>query len=214
MYVPPAFRRDREAAIRASWDAFATRLKPNDAGTRSAALLVGHVKDIEPSPYGYRLSLRHFASRLYVDPPVYAALAKQAPLALSMVKLQQRMRCAVVGIFEVTMSAKGYLQVRGGALMLTGERFVTVSNLHELALVNVLTAQERRFERPEPVANFCDFLLLDTARPTALEVFSLDSRDYQAMKQERQTASRDRGCDIWSWQISRSRECPPLPLPR
>jgi len=214
LYIPPAFRRDREAAIRSAWEMFSTRLKPDASGARSTALLIGHLKDIDPSPYGYRLAVRHFANRLYVDPSVYAALAKQGPLALSMVKMQDRMRCAVLGIFEVEMSLKGYLHVRDGALMLAGERFVNVNNLHELALVNALTGQGRRFERPSPGANLCDFLLLDTARPTALEVSTLDSKQYRAMKQKREAASLGRGCDVWRWHTSQTRECPPLPAPR
>jgi len=211
LYIPPAFRRDREDTIRAGWDSFAARLRTSAAGGVSGGLVIGHVKEVTRSQFGYRISLRHLAPKVYADSALYAALAKQAPLALSMVSLQEQMKCAVIALLEVTMSAKGYLHARRGVLILTGERFIPADNLHELVLVNELTTQDRRFERPEPGDGLGDFLLLDTTPPTALEVFSLETPDYRALMQQREAALRGRGLDLWCWRVSSSRECPPLP---
>lgn len=109
------------------------------------------------------------------------------------------------------------LKVVDLAFMNVSERFIPVDSLFELQVEEKLRKEGRFFKKPvihRPDSSiFPDFILLDTKKPVFMEVFEVDSEDYQKRKEEKIETYRKKGKKFWFWEPLKTKEIPSFPFP-
>jgi hypothetical protein len=116
----------------------------------------------------------------------------------------------IVAVLVVERTKDGNLRAVDLALQLCSRSFIACDSSYEVEMANRLVGERRRFDKPlrsdQSDDMLPDFRLTDTARPTAIEVYGMESNDaYRARKLQKQAlyASRNEPCVEW---------IPPSPL--
>ena len=98
--------------------------------------------------------------------------------------------------------------------METTAHFIPVDSGYEFRIANMLNAQQHRFEKPRrydgAAATFRDFVLTDCQPSVPMEVYGMDSDDYNPRKAEKIRHYRDSGNPYWAWDVLRDPEPPPF----
>ena len=128
----------------------------------------------------------------------------------------------VIGIFHVEGTPRGHLQLIDAGFMRVSSRFIPVESSYEETVADALVAADRDFTKPirlemgdETLSGkvLPDFILYDTAaRRCYMEVFGVQGReDYDVRKLEKRQVYDQKGVMLWDWDLSASKEMPPLP---
>lgn len=218
VYMPQPFRPDRASAIDQAWEHFSSPLCHVGQGkTCHRRIVFGEVKELLTlDTGGATLALKHLRVRLHLSRNVHEALFQEHSRAMSMVGLEAQYHARIMFIALVQPDqAQRQLDVVEGAFLLCNEYWIPVGTKHELQLANLLVGQDRTFERPVPLlgerSSLPDFVLLDGAQPTALEVFGLDSLSYEERKFGKIGRLREQGLEIWVWRAGSGTPIPALP---
>lgn len=216
LYLVPEFRPTRREAIESAWMGFRNRLGPNeqDGGVR-LGLLLGEAKAFEPSAFGYRLTVRHFASPLFMQADLREKLATAYPRAYHRTGEEDGQRVICLCLIELT--AKGNLNVIDAALMASSAQYIPVDSSYEAHLAQKLYEEKRSFTKPLKLSHndstLPDFVLADTNPPYVLEVFGMTNSAYLERKAEKLEHYRKEGKPVWSWNADREKHPPRLPGP-
>lgn len=120
-------------------------------------------------------------------------------------------------IAGIQRSQTGTLKWCYGAAMETTANFIPVDSGYEFMIANLLTEQQRRFEKPlrydGAAATFPDFVLTDCQPNVPMEVYGMNSVDYNQRKAEKTLHYRDSGTPYWAWDVLSQPEPPVFPKP-
>lgn len=212
LFIPPPFRKDKEAEIRDDFQQFlAPLVKSAREGAAERPFVLAEVKAMEPTQFGYKVALKHMAHPVFVDRDLYASMAKQSALAMSLLPRRKELRCSVVGLFLVEVTAKGNMRAVSSAMLLTSEKYVPVQTIYELELANRMTDENRTFSRTITPDSHGDFILRDSKVPISMEIYSLLTPDYVQRKDARCLKAIAEGCAVWKWEPAAAQPLPPLP---
>ena len=213
LFVPDPFKPDQKEALNAAREEFFHRLKPvAGKSSQKLGILIGELKDIEPSQSGARLSIKHLGKPLFMDIDLYERFEKvfadKRALAAAYPNCQQIV-LATVGTAKL-----GYGVVHELTLMLVNTNWIPFEDIRDLDLVTHLTAHKRAFAKSlrfhEPVsAPIARAILLDTPEPVSL--FAKDMTDSPERIEALHKAAEDGHYDHWIWETDGT--IPDLPTP-
>ncbi|MFE6945984.1 DUF1173 family protein [Streptomyces chartreusis] len=214
LYVVPVFRRTTADIHKAAFDRFQERLVQHDGRARRG-LLLGEIKDIQPSTYGHRIALRHLAKGLFASAKQLERWKRSYVAAFSSAAGDTARRIALLAIEQRPRS--GVLKVVDAAFMLTDRNYIPVESSYELQMAGALTDASRRFIKPlrwdRSDDVFPDFILTDTEPPTFVEVYGVQGRaSYDIRKRIKQVKYQEQGRSVIAWEVKQ--EMPPVSLDR
>lgn len=187
VYIVPPYQKTLAGVHKAVFRRFSNSLSGSRANVRRG-LILGAIKDLSPSPHGYRIALRHHPVPLYLTAALHDRLARSARAAFSPTRPAGSER-VLLALIET--SPGGYHTIVAAAAMLTSRDHVPADSSHEVAMSGALAAARRPFVKPlrydSTEAVFPDFLLVDADPPTPVEVWGITGRaDYEARKRDKQ----------------------------
>jgi hypothetical protein len=99
--------------------------------------------------------------------------------------------------------------------MLCSAAFIPCDSIHEVAMANRLTREQREFIKPLRMGGD-EEVLTDTSQPVHVEVYGMNGLPaYEARKLEKAAARRRNGIQAVEWNVDRDRStrspCPPQP---
>ncbi|WP_431261843.1 DUF1173 family protein [Roseateles chitinivorans] len=212
LYVPEAFSEaGREEAARRRRAKLAV-LHPRD-GQSPLALVIGEFKGCEASALGRRIWIKHAPDApLLVASRTWERIERSFGALLEARHADTGQRVRVVMAALIRARREHTYEVDTASLMLASEHWIPLEGVHELALVNALVQQRRRFVKPlrydaRTAAAFPNVLLLDAGpRPVPLHVLS----PFLAGK-ERECKMRVFRDDPGVWRCTYEDAMPPLP---
>ncbi|HVR53581.1 MAG TPA: DUF1173 family protein [Pseudorhodoferax sp.] len=202
LYVPEPFSEaGRDNAARRRRERLAV-LHPRD-GQSPLAIALGEFKGCDSTAQGCRIWIKHAP-----DAPLLASLRTWARIERTFGSLLEarhadtghRVRLVIAALIRARREHT--YEIDAASMMLTNEQWIPLDGVHELALVQSLIAQGRRFIKPlrydaRTVAAFPNALLLDMGgQPVPLHVVSafMSAKD-RAVKEK---ATQEAG-NAWVW---------------
>jgi Protein of unknown function (DUF1173) len=214
-YVVPAFEVAKQDEISAHFGAIVDRHKKT-AEVSPSFLVIGEVKTVESTAKSVRVHLRHHPRALYMFPSLGNAIAARYPIAEALLNNPDGRDCRVIGLFLVDVTDKGNLWVRDAALMACSREYIPCDSSHEIRLANQLTNARRAFVKPLRLEYtddlLPDFKLMDAHKPISMEVWGMNTPEYNAHRDEKINRYRARGEALWEWEAWRTSNIPVIPL--
>ncbi|MBO2464956.1 DUF1173 family protein [Actinomadura violacea] len=219
LYVVPPYRPDNADANTTLFTTFTDQLS-RIGRHQQRGLILGEIKDITPTKYGSRLTLRHHRGALFASTPLLDKTRRSYRAALSTTTLSTPHATAAtsttaagstqprrIGLFLVERTPNNYLAVADMAAMLTNYRWIPADSSHEVAMADHLITAGRSFTKPLRYdgadAVFPDFVLTDTPAPVYVEVYGVLGRaDYDERKRAKQEHYRDAGTAVIEWNVT------------
>lgn len=202
LFVPDPFKPDQKEALNAARESFFSKLRPIPGKSgQKLGILIGELKDVEPSTHGARLTIKHLGKPLFMDPDLYArfekVFAQKRELALAYPNAQQ------IILATVSTAKLGYPVVHELTLMLVSSNWIPFEDMRDLDLVTHLTAHKRAFAKSlrfhEPVgAPIARAILLDTPEPVSL--FASDPSDSPERVAAFHKAANEGRYEPWIWE--------------
>ncbi|MET9490018.1 DUF1173 family protein [Nocardia sp. NPDC006630] len=214
LYPVPPYRPDIGPANIAAFDAWLDRLRsPRDQIRRG--LLLGELVEVEATKYGMSYKIRHLAKRVFLSGQLHQRILRSYSHAFTRAATEHDGRR--VGLFLIERSPKGHAVLAGAAIMLTtAGTYIPADSSHELVMAAALQQAGRAFLKPvryhHTVLTLPDFVLTDTAQPTVIEVWGLDSEEYLRRKEIKIGEYQRIGTDLIGWRPPQ--QMPDLALPR
>ncbi|MGF6649595.1 hypothetical protein OKW34_000157 [Paraburkholderia youngii] len=206
VHVMRRYEESETATIKAEFHAFLGRIHTTPT-TSNRGVIIAEIKAIDPSKYGYVIRLRQTFEAFYASKTLIENAARSFRHAWPMIGKPE---ARIVAVLVVERTKDGNLRAIDLALQLCSRSFIACDSSYEVEMANRLVLERRRFDKPlrrdESDDMLPDFRLTDTARPTAIEVYGMESNDaYRARKLQKQAlyASRNEPCVEW---------IPPSPL--
>ena len=195
---------------------FLARLGAKERGRRRG-LVLGEVKSVAASQYGFRISLRHLREPLFAGEELVTRVRSSHRAAFSGTRAEDSRQ---LGLFLVERTERGYLVVADAAVVLTSVGYIPVESSYELAMIDALLAAGRRGVKPlrydaRADVVFPDFVLVDDpeAADTVVEVWGITGRaDYERRKAEKIRYYQESGRTLLQWTVTEP--MPELRLPR
>lgn len=188
---------------------FKTSITPSAVRVPSG-LILGQVVDIRTTQNGgYMLQVKDLGARVYMTVEHYRALEKSYPRVFSQHVHEQK----VIIMAQVELTGSNDFKLVDCAMMMTSRDFVPVDSSYEAQLCNHLVDEKRRFYKPLSVVNdlLPDFVLLDTPREIAMEVWGMLTTEYRAHMDTKIERYEKLGTSLWQWDAALSVPIPPLP---
>lgn len=216
IYMPPRFNPKAVREINEGWTRWKSVYQQQEgAKVVRTGLLLADVQSMTQTKHGFGMKLAHHGETIFCSEEMRGVLAKKYARALAAIGHKSADTCAI-GLLAVEVSTRGNVNVVDGALMLTTRDYIPVDSSYEAALAKHLVEAARCFIKPlhYDVRDqlLPDFVLTDTApEDTYLEVFGMDTAQYEQRKQEKIKLYAEQGKPLWSWEAYRGQEWPPLP---
>jgi hypothetical protein len=160
----------------AIFDRFTARLGRHGPAVRHG-LLLGEIKMLETSTYGWRLKLRHLATPAYLDDRLMHRLDRSYPAVFAATRPEHARQ---VVLLVVDRTPRGHLRVIDAAAMLASTDYLPAESSHEVAMAEHLAAAGRRFVKPLRYDHqdvvFPDFVLTDVRPRVYVEVWGVSGR--------------------------------------
>ncbi|MBL1080297.1 DUF1173 family protein [Nocardia sp. 2] len=209
LFTVPAYRNGLGETNIAAFDAFLARLRSADGQSRRG-LLLAELKSVEATRYGHAYVLAHLprARRAYIDARLHTKVLRSYDTAFTQAATDAGGRRIALLLIEA--SPKGYAQVVDAAVMLTGHTYIPADSSHELVMDTALRRAGRAFLKPlrwdHTTLTLPDFVLTDTPTSTVIEVWGMDSTEYEQRKAAKIATYTHTGTRLIGWR-------PPEPLP-
>lgn len=204
LWTVPPFHPETATRVTADWNRFLTGL----AGTgrrRRRGLVLGEIRDVEPTQYGVSVKLRHQRAPLFATEQLMRKARRSYPTVFSAqpgpTSARQVVLCAV------ERSRSGYPLIVELAAMLTTSSYLPADSSHEVRMADALTAAGRAFVKPLRYSHdgdvFPDFVLVDDPdRETYVEVWGVRGREsYENRKRDKQSIYRESGRALVEWDV-------------
>ena len=206
VHVMRRYEESELATIKAEFDTFLGRIRTTPAESHRG-VVIAEIKAIDQSKYSFMVRLRQTFETFYASKPLIESAARSFRHALPMIGKPE---ARVVAVLVVERTRDGNLRVIDLALQLCNRAFIPCDSSYEVDMANRLVDEGRRFDKPLRRDGsddmLPDFLLTDTARPVAIEVYGMESNDaYRARKLQKQALYASRNDPSVEW-------VPPSPL--
>lgn len=143
LYIPETFFMDHKDEIAHRRRAIMNQLAA-DSGTRKLMIVVGEVKEIGASRYGYKVVFKHLADcHFMMNEDLHKRLQKRFESQLQLWDALEKTHLVMVGTFGV--SRAGVPSLEEIALVNVTEQWIPFENTFEYQLLETLIAQNRSF---------------------------------------------------------------------
>lgn len=178
--------------------------------TERRALVLGPIKEVNPTPYGVAYRLAHQRTPLYARAALHARATRSYRHAFG--KTAAEHGATRVALFVVERSPKGHLIAVDLAAMLTTSTFIPADSSHEVVMADALAACRRAFIKPlrydTADAVLPDFVLTDVTPAAYVEVYGIHGREtYDRRKAEKREFYHRQGSQLIEWDVAQ-----PLPV--
>ncbi|MFP1132636.1 DUF1173 family protein [Asticcacaulis sp. W401b] len=153
LYIPPSWNQtdsERQKARRQSvFAGFQTR-----SGPRRLVMVLGEVKTIEPSQFGYRLTLKHMGeTRVYLSDRKLAEINQRFGFELASWRQHgdpedNGKPHHLMALLTATVTETGVLQIEDLTLMILTPQWLPYFSLHDGLVVSTAVALKRKFLKP------------------------------------------------------------------
>ena len=227
VYVVPKFSTNAAQEIKRSWDTWSVPLLRSAMGATPAKLknsksitrihtgmILGRIKAVERTDRGYIIKLKDHAYPIYAKHALIEKLEKRFGRFTAHIE-QNQGECIVLAL--LMPHEKGYFSLIDAGIMYTSAALIPIESNHELKVADALRLADRHFSKPllydSSDEEFPDFVLYDTARSkTIMEIYGMvGNQAYDNRKKEKQEVYRKAGADLWVWDLTKSKDMPPLP---
>ncbi|MFI7642975.1 DUF1173 family protein [Nonomuraea sp. NPDC049400] len=202
LHLVPPYRPETARATALAFDRFCGELGTSGRTTRRG-LILGEIRLIEPTPYGYRIALRHQRTPVFSDAQLLDRVARSYRAAFS-ASLPEQSRRIVLAVVERT--GRGYLRVVDMVAMLTNAQYLPAESSHEVRLTDHLVAAGRAFVKPlryeAGAAVFPDFILVDVDPRVYVEVYGVQGQQaYEDHKRDKRAYYAAAGIPVLEWEV-------------
>ncbi|MGP4104010.1 DUF1173 family protein [Nonomuraea sp. KM90] len=203
LYVVPPYRPATVAATARAFERFRAALGTHD-GIIQRGLILGEIKEVAPTSYGYRIALRHQRDPIFLDAPLWERVRRsyRSPFAKSLPHGARRIVLAVI-----ERAPRGYLRAIDLAAMMTNSHYVPADSSHEVRMADHLIRAGRAFIKPLRYeagdAVFPDFILMDVEPWVCVEVFGVQGMQaYEQRKRAKRAYYADTGTPVLEWDVT------------
>lgn len=212
LYIPESFNTDKKHEIEARRMGKMLPYVANHSAARKLMIVVGEVKEITTSRYGYKIIMKHLPNyHFMMNEDLYKRLVKTFELQLGLKQKYEESHLMVMGTFGIGHTEVATLEML--TMMNVTENWIPFESVYEKELIDLMTEKKRKFSKSlrynlpswQPLASMVS---ADThPEPTAMFIHSGDD----AVNQEFEEMIAQ--CDMpqWIWHISKG-EMPALPV--
>lgn len=225
LYIVPPYHSSEQDQIQQQFDRFITPVIKSGTVKAQAdkvpvicKMIIGEVKDLTESKFGFCLKLKSFYHPLYLSKAKMERLQKSYSLAVNAIASEKA--CAIA-IAVVSASSSGNLTIESIAMMPVSKNYIPFDSSFELQIGNMLIDQERAFEKPMRYDNEAltlpDFILCDAKEHPRMpmEIYGMTGNtDYDVRKNQKKEIYAQTGLPCWVWEPANQIEPPPFPLKR
>lgn len=202
LWIVPPFQHETAERVTAAWDRFLGRLA-RTGRTRRRGLVLGEVREVEPTDYGVRVKLRHQRAALFATAQLMRRAHRSYPNVFSERAGRSDRRQVVLCVVE--RSRAGYPLIVDLAAMLTTTSYLPADSDYEAQLADALVAANRGFVKPLRYAGdavFPDFVLVDRDPHVFVEVWGVRGREsYERRKRSKQAYYQQTGQTLLEWDV-------------
>ena len=210
LYIPEVFNVERRDELTARRSLRWTHAMPTRDGVRQLMLMVGEVKEIMPTQFGFNAMIKHVPDQPFaLSGRLYESIGRRFEQELSLWGACDGLHMVMIATFG--LSDVGIPTIEDLSLMPTSAQWIPVEDVFELQLVNRLLRAGRRFSKSlrydfPAERDLTAAVLLDTPdRPSPL---CIARPGYGSSS----IANRgDNGAMPWVWDVGQT-TIPPLPL--
>lgn len=200
LYIPEPFQIDQASEIEARRRAYMARFRPDRTDRRDLVLVIGELKAIDPSRYGYRLTLKHMADvPLYASADTVKRLNKRFVVEFEIAASVEDVH--LMTIATVSINHAGQASLEDASLMLVDENWLPFEDIDERDLIAELTRTGRSFVKGlrfnvqnRPLANL---LLTDLSPAVAMYILPAAISDENRIVIDEMIADNRIGHWIW-----------------
>lgn len=213
LFVPePFYLQDKDGIERRRLAKIAP-LRIQAKGAKRLMIVVGEVKAIEPSRYGYKIVMKHLADMPFmVNDDLHKRMAKRFADEIELWNSIDSAHLVMVGTFG--LGPTGVASLEELALMVVTQEWLPIESVFELDLLATLVEQQRHFTKgmrynlasSRPLAT----AVLQDTKPTSAALYVIPptaEADYGAALQDLVAGSE---LVAWFWRAGED-PCPPLP---
>lgn len=203
LYIPEPFSVEKKDEIAQRRAARMLKNQSQDKKSRRLMLAVGEVKDIAPSRFGYKITLKHCPDCAFmIDESLHTRLLKRFNMELGLWEALPETHLMMIATFAI--SATGIPNLDEVALINATENWIPFESTFEKTLLDKLTQSQRSFIKglrynlssKKPLA--CA-VLSDTDEATALYIYGLQEA---AQLDEIQILITESNLHAWIWDVS------------
>ena len=144
LFIPETFVLERADEIRGRRDGRLASVKRPPKGPRPLMLAIAEVKAVAPARYGHKMTFRHLSDfPFFLDDELHSALLNRFAVALDLSSAVEDSHLVAIGTFGLSESGLAHLEEV--SLMVTASNWLPFETVHEKQLLDVMTAQGRRF---------------------------------------------------------------------
>ena len=204
LHVMRRYEETERAAINGEFDAFLSTLINGD-GKVQRGLIIGEINEVADTQYGKSLSLRQSPKKYFATTALIEHAAKTFSHAWRALGDRE---ARVIALLLVERTPKGHMKLVDLGAMLCSAAFIPCDSIHEVAMANRLTREQREFIKPLRMGGdeevLPDFVLTDTSQPVHVEVYGMNGLPaYEARKLEKAAARRRNGIQAVEWNVDR-----------
>nr|AJW30019.1 hypothetical protein pLM19O2_p74 [Ochrobactrum sp. LM19] len=201
LYIPEPFRTDQASGIEARRRAFMARFRPDRTDRRDLVLIVGELKAIDPSRYGYRLTLKHMADfPLYASADTVKRLNKRFVAEFEIAASIEDVHLMIIATASINHA--GHASLEDASVMLVDENWIPFEDIDERDLIAELSRTGRSFVKGlrfnvqnRPLANL---LLTDLSPAVAMYILPATLSDENRAVIDEMT--NDSRISHWIWE--------------
>ena len=224
IYVPPIWRTSEQVKIEARWNDFYKPLARHHRKTFLVrnGILIGQVKSLDKTQYGYAVRLRHHAAPIYIPEKLASSLmnfsrAGWAELRHLIDTPNTDMKKIVICAMRVEVTSFGAITMTEGCLMRTSAQFIPVKSSFESFVADELVRQDRNFYRPlhydMQYQKQPSFVLEDTASRIGICVYGAKLNPQQMMSIEAEDQKMCKSLDLEYFGLRVNMDRPKVVLP-
>lgn len=232
LYIPPVWSEKKRVETSERWRDFVAPLllHHGQASIVESGFVIGSVRSLETTQYGYVLKLHHMPERFYIDTKMAEILAVYSRRGWSALKhldvvVHDDHKPHVVGALRIRAAQSGRLVVVEAALMRVSPRYIPVDSSYEDVVARLLVKDGRSFVRPLHYDNHAlrlpDFVLKDAksaqgqphTEGVAMFVYGATIAPVKKRKLEAadRRAAADANLQYWQWDAGTNAQPPPFP---
>lgn len=214
LYMPESWSKEHAAEIDRRRRAFLTNFRSTGGSKRELFIIIGELKSIEASRYGWKASIKHAPGfPVFFNEDVLKGLNKHFGTELAMAEAYED-RGHLMVIMTASLNKANVASLEDVSLMFVDDNWIPIETSDEHDLIHELTQSKRRYVkglrfnvRHRPIATA---MLTDTDPPVAMFIVPPDAEDsYQAMIDE---LSQESATATWCWNVADG-EWPLIPAP-
>jgi hypothetical protein len=202
LWIVPPFQRETADRASTAWDRFLDRLA-STGRTRRRGLVLGEIREVEPTDYSVKVRLCHQRAPLFVTEQLMRQARRSYPSVFSESAGQPARRQVVLCVVE--RSRSGYPLIVDLAAMLTTSSYLPADSDYEARLADALVAAKRAFVKPLRYTGttvFPDFVLVDHEPEVYVEVWGVRGREsYEKRKRAKQSYYHETGKTLLEWDV-------------